>query len=274
MAIIKNQGNYLGVNYDLAIYEDIVRDDRIFNLYPKKRYYEDSGIEIFSEDIKEYDNKKIILEPNTYNLEVLFTDISNIKALVLHSKVINLNSIYQPDFILKLDSIDADKIYCREFIHLGISDGLSKIYLSNVNEYKLEINIFVAGDTDISQYTPSNTFYKTDDSRVIVLKHSLGVIPIILCLNDDGTIFSDYTFDVNENEALITFSTDFKGRIVFQNNFTYNIDNKSSVILKHNLNKYPGILLSSEKNHIVVYNSENELTITFEEPFTGTIKLF
>lgn len=274
MALINNEGNFLGLNYDLAIYENIARDERVFDLFPKKRYYEDSGVEVFSEEIKEFDNKKIILEPETYNLEISFSHISNIKALVLFAKVIEDGGIYQPDFILKIDSIDADKIYAREFIHLGISDGLTKIYLSNHNVYRLEVNIFVAGDITPTQFTPSNTYHKTDDNRIVNIKHGLGSTPTILCINDDGTVFTDYTSEIDENEATITFTEDFQGKIVFQHIYSYDYISAGTAVIEHNLNKYPGILLSNATTYSVVYNNENTLTITFDTPFSGTIKLY
>jgi hypothetical protein len=274
MALIKNEGNFLGVNYDLAIYENIIKDERVFNLFPKKRYYEDSGVEVFSEDIKEFDNKKIILEPETYNLEVAFPHISNIKTLVIFVKVIAQGEVYQPDFVLKLDSIDADKIYVREFLHLGLSDGLTKIYLSNHNAYRLEVNIFVAGDTTTTQFTPSNTYYKTDTNRIVNIQHGLGVIPTILCLNDDGTVFEDYTSVITINEATITFTEDFQGKIIFQHIYSYDCVSLDSISIEHDLNKYPGILLSDSTVYSVVYNDENNLTITFDSTFSGTIKLY
>ena len=274
MSLIKNEANYLGINYDLSVYENITKDDKIFILFPKKRYYEDSGIEVFSEDIKEFDNKKIILEPETYNIEINFDYISNIKALVIFAKVVERGDIYQPDFILKLDSIDSDKIYVREFIHLGLSDGLTKIYLSNHNTYRLEVNIFVAGDTVRTQFTPSNTYYKTDTNLITNIKHGIGTIPTVVCIKDDGSLFEDFTSEIDENEATLTFGSQFQGKIVFQHIYNYSVNDVDTYTIQHNLNKYPGVIVSPTSTYSIIYNSENSITLNFDSTFSGTIKLY
>lgn len=58
-------------------------------------------------------------------------------------------------------------------------------------------------------------------------------------------------------------------------NFTYPFTALSVVVVTHNLGKYPAVSVIDSANDTVtgdiVHNSINQLTITFNAPFTGTV---
>jgi hypothetical protein len=157
---------------------------------------------------------------------------------------------------------------------MGISGGLSKIYLSNPNEYTIELNIFVAGDDTSTQFTPLNTYYKTNTNAIVEIKHNIGAIPEVICIKDDGTLFTDFTIEKDADTATLTFGSSFQGKIVFQHIYSFDCAGQTTFEIQHNLNKYPGLIMENPGNYSIVYNDADNLTITFENAYTGSVKLY
>ena len=61
----------------------------------------------------------------------------------------------------------------------------------------------------------------------------------------------------------------------FDKNYTQPFTVTSTVLVAHNLQKYPAVTVVSSAKQIVVgdiiYNDMNNLTVTFSAPFSGTV---
>lgn len=278
--LIENTGNFVWVNYDLNVTSDGVGERTIFSLFPKAKIYDQSGLEVVAEAVREYSGNEITLAHDTYEVEIPLTPVSGAKGIAIAAKVVEYDGTYYPDFVLKLDSIDSPPIYVREFIHIGMWNGLSKIYLSNPFGFNLKLKIFYYGDESVEQWSPENTYVLNTATSPITITHNVGYQPEVVCINSNGSKFTNFTTSaVDSKSATITFGASFTGKIVFQHIHTTDLTSASTVTITHNLNKYPGIIAINSSNQnienfTVIYTNENSLTLTFSPSFTGKVKLY
>lgn len=267
----------ISISYDLKVYENLSKEMKVFELFPKRRYYDDSGVELLYGNIQEYENKKIILKALTNNFEISFDNINNIASLVIFAVPTSVGYTYKGDFTLKLNSFDANEIFVRDFIHINFFDNINKIYLSNYNNYDLEINVFFAGNDNKKKYIFNDVYEKDDDNLIVTFVKKFKTVPDILCLDKDNKVLDvdKYSIVMRDDSFDIVFNEVFKGKIILYYFYKFLLRGHGGdeIIIEHNLNRYPMIFGMKHVDYDYFYLDENRIKIVLNESFTGTIKL-
>lgn len=282
--IVLTKPNFLGINFDLGIYSTAALDDKLFTLFYKNRPTKPSGLEVSNENIKEYSTQTIIVPTNTWDTEVIFDNINNVRFLTIFAKITNdsYTTSKQPEFLLKIDSKSAPAISVEEFLHLGLRNGLQKIYISNPFICDLEIKIFYAGDDTKRDDRVNNVFYKNDDLKQWTINHNLGIIPTSYLLFDENNQrVTDFTVQsVNKNTITLSFSGIFKGKFIINRTYTHTQTDLSVVwTIQHNLDRYVNYLCFSSGGMKLTptqyeYIDSNTIKLTFGSAATGTALIY
>ena len=181
---------------------------------------------------------------------------------------------------MKFNSIDGSNIYIREFIHMGLSNGVDCIYLSNPYNYDLEVKVFFAGDDETSQFTPDGVYQKYESNSIVTINHNSGYRPLIFCVNSNGEPFVHFSITSIDNyNVTLNFTQNFFGKIMVRKLFSDTQTEESDTwTITHNLNKYPGyILVGDSLNSEFDYPSypdANTVILHFNSPVTGNVKLY
>jgi len=281
--IILTKPNFLGINFDLKVFTTGAMDKKIFSLFEKENPSKPSGLEVKNELIKEYTSKKIVIPKNTWDTEVSFDEINNVRFLTIFAKI-NTDSYStskQPDFLLKLGSKTATSFSVQEFIHFGFKDGIEKIFISNPYIFDLELIIFYAGDDSEKDNRIETSFIKTNELKYWIVNHNLGFVPsTYLLIDENGETFTDFTtISLDEHKAVLSFNSVFKGQFILKKDHHHTQSSSSTVWnIVHNLDM-PVTFICFDENNIKLnptaqYISNNEIELTFETSVKGTAVIY
>jgi len=123
------------------------------------------------------------------------------------------------------------------------------------------------------------------------VKHNLNVsTPIVQCYDEAGGVIQPSEISlVDENNMVILFSEPVAGTAVFLAGvesglpapsvaFTASFTNQAEWVVVHNLGYRPAVRVYQGQNEVqpktIVQDSVNQLTITFDQPESGTVILY